>query len=151
MSQNGEANQDKLVELLDKIPFFQDFSSYEKKRVAGNQTAFKSYRAGAKVVKEGDTDTSFFIILAGTVSVVKQGAAIINLGTGEFFGEMAFLTNEPRQTSVIAIDDSVVALQVDQELMKRLSAEIREKVKDQIIAKLIERLNKTTERLRVRM
>ncbi|WP_130472481.1 cyclic nucleotide-binding domain-containing protein, partial [Candidatus Magnetaquicoccus inordinatus] len=74
-----------------------------------------------------------------------------NLGTGEFFGEMAFLTNEPRQTSVVAIDDSVVALQVDQDLMKRLSAEIREKVKDQIITKLIERLNKTTERLRVRM
>ncbi len=151
MPQTDAVTQEKLVELLDKIPFFKEFSSYEKKRVAGNNTAFKSYRAGAKVVKEGDTDTSFFIILSGTVSVVKQGATIINLGLGEFFGEMAFLTNEPRNTSVVAIDDSVVALQVDQDLMKRLSADIREKIKDQIIVKLIERLNKTTERLRVRM
>ncbi|MEO5364334.1 MAG: cyclic nucleotide-binding domain-containing protein [Magnetococcus sp. DMHC-8] len=151
MSQTATESQEKLVELLEKIPFFAEFSSYEKKRVAGNNTAFKSYRAGAKVIKEGDTDTSFFIILSGTVSVVKQGATIINLGQGEFFGEMAFLTNEPRNTSVVAFDDSVVALQVDQELMKRLSADIREKIKDQIITKLIERLNKTTERLRVRM
>ncbi|MBF0462999.1 MAG: cyclic nucleotide-binding domain-containing protein [Magnetococcales bacterium] len=151
MSQTDAMAPEKLLELLDKIPFFKDFSSYEKKRVVGNNTAFKSYRAGAKIIKEGDTDTSFFIILAGTASVVKQGATIINLGMGEFFGEMAFLTNEPRNTSVIAFDDAVVALQVDQELMKRLSADIREKVKDQIITKLIERLNKTTERLRVRM
>lgn len=142
---------EKLLGLIDKIPFFKAFSSYEKKRVAGNDTAFKPYRAGAKIIKEGDTDTSFFIILSGTVSVVKQGATIINLGSGEFFGEMAFLTNEPRNTSVIALDDAVVALQVDQDLMKRLSADIREKIKDQIITKLIERLNKTTERLRVRM
>lgn len=142
---------EKLLELLNMIPFFKDFSSYEKKRVAGNDTAFKPYRAGAKIIKEGDKDTSFFIILSGTVSVVKGGATIINLGSGEFFGEMAFLTNEARGTSVIAVDDAVIALQVDQDLMKRLSAEIREKIKDQIITKLIERLNKTTERLRVRM
>ncbi|MEO5341109.1 MAG: cyclic nucleotide-binding domain-containing protein [Magnetococcus sp. MYC-9] len=151
MAQTEAITADRLLEMIDRIPFFQDFSSYEKKRVVGNNTAFQSYRAGAKIVKEGDTDTSFFIILAGTVSVVKQGATIINLGMGEFFGEMAFLTNEPRGTSVVAMDDAVVALQVDQELMKRLSAEIREKIKDQIITKLIERLNKTTERLRVRM
>ncbi|MEO5353955.1 MAG: cyclic nucleotide-binding domain-containing protein [Magnetococcus sp. XQGC-1] len=151
MSQDAAIAPEKLLELLDKIPFFKEFSSYEKKRVAGNNTAFKSYHANAKIIKEGDTDTSFFIILSGTVSVVKQGATIINLGAGEFFGEMAFLTNEPRNTSVIAFEESVVALQVDQELMKRLSADIREKVKDQIIGKLIERLNKTTERLRVRM
>ncbi len=151
MSQTDAMAPEKLLEMIDKIPFFKEFSSYEKKRIVGNNTAFKAYRAGAKIVKEGDTDTSFFIILTGAVSVVKQGATIINLGLGEFFGEMAFLTNEPRNTSVVAIDDSVVALQVDQELMKRLSADIREKVKDQIITKLIERLNKTTERLRVRM
>lgn len=151
MSQAAAIAPETLLELLDKIPFFSDFSSYEKKRVVGNNTAFKTYRANTKIIKEGDTDTSFFILLTGAVSVVKQGATIINLGAGEFFGEMAFLTNEPRNTSVVAIEDAVVALQVDQELMKRLSADIREKVKDQIIAKLIERLNKTTERLRVRM
>ncbi len=141
---------EKIVAKLDKLPFFQKFSTYEKKRVAGHHSSFEAYRASAKLIKEGDTDTSFFILISGSVSVVKQGAVIIGLGPGEFFGEMAFLTNAARNTTVVAQDD-VLALRVDQELLTRLSADIREKIKDQIIAKLVERLNKTTERLRVRM
>lgn len=151
MAQDEVNTQQKFFELMENVPFFKEFSTYEKKRVAGNNSSFGTYRAGSRLVKEGDTDTSFFIIMSGTVSVVKQGATIINLGQGEFFGEMAFLTNAPRNTTVVAADDNVVALQVDQELLKRLSADIREKIKDQIIDKLVERLNKTTERLRVRM
>lgn len=151
MAPDDRAEQEQLFTLLGEIAFFDAFSSYEKKRVAGNKAAFGTYRAGQRLIKEGDTDTSFFIIVKGTVTVLKQGTPIINLDTGDFFGEMAFLTNEPRNTSVVAADDGVIALQVDQELMKKLSADIREKIKDQIINKLIERLNKTTERLRVRM
>lgn len=138
-------------ELLGKIPFFKNFSTYEKKRVAGNVASFGRYQAGQRLIKEGDHDTSFFILLSGTVTVVKKGTPIINLGEGEFFGEMAFLTNEERQTSVLAAEDNVIALQVDQSLMLKLSADIREKIKDQIINKLVERLAKTTDRLRARM
>lgn len=151
MTLKDSDSQEKLFDLLGDIEFFQQFSSYEKKRVAGNRASFGSYTAGQRLIREGDTDTSFFIILSGEVTVVKQGTPIINLGKGDFFGEMAFLTNEPRGTSVVAADDDVIALRVDQGLMVKLSADIREKIKDQIINKLIERLNKTTERLRVRM
>ena len=150
MSDSESYSPEKIVALLDRLPFFEKFSTYEKKRVAGNHSSFEVYRSGSKLIKEGDTDTSFFILLSGSVSVVKQGAVIIGLGAGEFLGEMAFLTNTPRNTTVVAQED-VLALRVDQELLTRLSADIREKIKDQIIAKLVERLNKTTERLRVRM
>lgn len=151
MPQVGKDTQAKYFELMENISFFHDFSSYEKKRVAGNSVAFGEYSAGQRLIKEGDTDTSFFIILSGVVTVLKKGTPIINLDTGDFFGEMAFLTNEPRNTSVVAAEDDVVALEVDQPLMKKLSADIREKIKDQIINKLIERLNKTTQRLQARM
>lgn len=151
MAQVADNSQEKLFGLMDNIAFFKAFSSYEKKRVAGNRDSFGTYRAGQRLIKEDDTDTSFFIILQGTVTVLKHGTAIVNLNTGEFFGEMAFLTNAPRNTTVVASDDNVIALQVDQSLMIKLSPDIREKIKDKIIEKLVERLNKTTERLRVRM
>lgn len=150
MAQVENYSPEKIVAMLNEVPFFAKFSTYEKKRVAGNHASFEHHRSGSQLIREGSTDTSFFILLTGSVSVVKQGAVIINLGAGEFFGEMAFLTNAPRNTTVVA-QDEVLAVRVDQELLKRLSAEIREKIKDQIINKLVERLNRTTERLRVRM
>lgn len=151
MAEDDKESLEEFFGHMGKVAFFDNFSTYEKKRLAGNIAFFGRYRAGQRLIKEGDSDTSFFILLSGTVAVLKQGTPLINLGTGEFFGEMAFLTNEVRQTSVVAAEDDVIALQVDQDLMKRLSADIREKIKDQIINKLVERLNKTTERLRARM
>ena len=150
MSADANNSPDLILELLGKVPFFQKFSTYEKKRIAGNNACFEKHPPGSKLIKEGNTDTSFFILIGGSVSVLSKGEVIIGLGTGEFFGEMAFLTNAPRNTTIIANED-VIAVRVDQELMGRLSPEIREKIKDQIILKLVERLEKTTQRLRVRM
>jgi CRP/FNR family transcriptional regulator, cyclic AMP receptor protein len=141
---------EQIVALLDKVPFFKKFSTYEKKRVAGNSACFENYGPGKKIIKDGTRDTSFFILIKGEVEVSKKGAPIAALPAGEFFGEMAFLTGSARNTDIVALAPCLT-IKVNQELLNKLSADIREKIKDQIIEKLVERLNKTTERLRVRM
>jgi CRP/FNR family transcriptional regulator, cyclic AMP receptor protein len=150
MADPGSLPVDQIIKMLSGIPFFKNFSTYEKKRIAGNSSCIVKIGSGKKIIKDGASDTSFFILIKGEVVVEKKGAAIIGMSSGEFFGEMAFLTGEKRNTDVIA-QEACVLVQVDHELLTRLSAEIREKIKDQIIEKLVERLNKTTERLRVRM
>lgn len=150
MNDSNKLTPEQIIKTIDKIPFFKNFTSYEKKRVAGNSSCFEHFNPGAKIIKDGTKETSFYILIKGEVSVEKKGAPIATLPAGEFFGEMAFLTNSPRNTDIIA-QAPCVAIKVDQELLSRLSAEIREKIKDQIIEKLVQRLNKTTERLRVRM
>ena len=69
---------------------------------------------------------------------------------GDFFGEMAFLTNTPRTTSVIA-EDRVVAYRLDQEKMQMMQGSIREKIKDQCIIKLVESADRLTEEIRNRL
>jgi CRP/FNR family transcriptional regulator, cyclic AMP receptor protein len=150
VSNPEKAPVDQVVKMLDAVPFFKNFTTYEKKRVAGHNSCFEKYAAGKTIIKDGTHDTSFFILIKGDVSVEKKRAPIAGLAEGEFFGEMAFLTNSKRNTDIIAQSPCLV-LKVNHDLMERLSAEIREKIKDQIIEKLIERLNKTTDRLRVRM
>lgn len=47
-----------------------------------------------------------FVLLDGTVRVVRRGRTIRRLGRGEVFGELALLDGEPRSASVVA--DSLV-------------------------------------------
>ncbi|MBF0139355.1 MAG: cyclic nucleotide-binding domain-containing protein [Magnetococcales bacterium] len=144
----GEAkavSRETAVALMDKLPFFAQFSTYEKKRIAAFSTSFRSFRANGEIIREGTLDTSFFIIIKGKVNVVKGGIAIAQLGPGEFFGDMAFLTNSQRTSSVVS-QGEVLVMRIDQDLMRRMGSEIREKLKDQFLIKLTQRLLQTTSR-----
>jgi CRP-like cAMP-binding protein len=66
--------------------------------------------AGATVMQEGDRGRSLYVVVAGRLRVEKRrpaGSAVIaRLGEGDFFGEMALLSGEPRMASVVAEDDA---------------------------------------------
>ncbi|MEO5353807.1 MAG: cyclic nucleotide-binding domain-containing protein [Magnetococcus sp. XQGC-1] len=138
------------LEALNRIPFFKDFSTYEKRRLCSSHANFVQFIPGEWIIREGDIDSSFYILLDGSVSVMKQHVEIVYMEAGEFFGELAFLGNTARTSSVVA-REPVLALRIDRDLMRRLGCETREKIKDQCIFKMVERVDKLTERLRVRM
>lgn len=147
MEQLEREEREKIVQALGRLAFFEKFSLYEKKRIAAHNTHFFTYKAGETIIEEGTKDTAFFVLAAGTVSVVKSGVdhPLATLKAGEFFGEMAFLSNMERTSGVVA-DEMVLVIRVDQELMGRLGVEIREKVKDKIIDKLVANVASTTQR-----
>ncbi|MBF0107616.1 MAG: cyclic nucleotide-binding domain-containing protein [Magnetococcales bacterium] len=136
-------DRDTAMGLIDRLPFFSQFSSYEKKRITAFNTSFRTFKAKGEIIREGTLDTSFFILINGKVDVVKGDVVIAQLGPGEFFGDMAFLTNSQRTTSVIS-QGEVLVMRIDQDLMKRMGSEIREKLKDQFLIKLTQRLLQTT-------
>ena len=150
MESTQDASADAMLGLLNKVPFFDRFSVYEKKRLSAAHTGFQKIRAGVMFIKEGEMDSSFYILLSGRVAVSKKGAELGHMEEGEFFGEMAFLGDTVRTTSVIA-RNNVYVLRIDKVLIGLLSCDIREKIKDQCILKLVERVDKLTERLRVRL
>ena len=47
-------------------------------------------------------ETGFFLIVTGSVSVVRDGAVIATLGPGQFFGELSLLDRRPRIATVVA-------------------------------------------------
>ncbi|MEO5378339.1 MAG: cyclic nucleotide-binding domain-containing protein [Magnetococcus sp. DMHC-6] len=141
-----DIDREQTLILMDRLAFFSKFSPYEKKRIAAFSSQFLTFTPGEELILEDTLDTSFFILIRGQVSVVKGQTQLVKLGPGEVFGEMAFLTNSPRTTTIVA-DDSVLALKVDQELMTRMGAEIREKIKDRFIYKMTERIANTTDQM----
>ena len=54
-----------------------------------------SFPAGAVVLNEGDLSTDFFVILSGTVEVVRGGEVVNRLGAGDVFGEAGALDAGP--------------------------------------------------------
>ncbi|CAN5919745.1 cAMP/cGMP-dependent 3',5'-cyclic-AMP/GMP phosphodiesterase [soil metagenome] len=67
--------------------------------------------AGEHIVTQGTKGDSFYIIVHGTVQVVKDGVPIKRYRAGDYFGEMAILLDQPRSADVVARTDvDLVAL-----------------------------------------
>ncbi len=64
---------------------------------------------GATVVTEGATDRDLYVVLQGSVRVMRRGAQVTELGPGDFFGELALVARRPRAASVVALTPLKVA------------------------------------------
>lgn len=94
---------------LAHVPFFVPMSPEELASLA-NDTVVFSYGRGERIVHQGEAGDALFIVREGTAIVTiadAQGSEreVARLGRGEFFGEMALLTGEPRTASVTALED----------------------------------------------
>lgn len=66
----------------------------------------RSYGAGDCLVREGDAGDAFYILKSGS-AIVEKGpdAMLVNrLYPGDFFGELALLTGEPRKGTIRAVE-----------------------------------------------
>ncbi|HLB05223.1 MAG TPA: cyclic nucleotide-binding domain-containing protein, partial [Thermodesulfobacteriota bacterium] len=67
--------------------------------------------AGERIVRQGDTGDTCYLIRSGSVDVVLKDESgderfITNLKPGDFFGEMSLLAGDPRTATVIALEDT---------------------------------------------
>jgi len=71
------------------------------------------YAAGETIFNAGDRGNCMFIVLAGTVRIVRDAGhgedTLAELGPGEFFGEMALVDNSTRIASAVAVGTTRLA------------------------------------------
>lgn len=73
--------------------------------------------AGTAIVRRGDRDDTYHVLLSGSAQVVADGTIRQELFPGDGFGEIAVLHDVPRTASVIATDHSRV-LTIDGEKVR---------------------------------
>ena len=83
-----------------------------------------SYKAGEQIMSEGELGDLFYIVEEGEVVIKKQDAQgnnreIARKGRGDYFGEVALLTDGVRMASVYASTD-VTCLVLDKASFVRL-------------------------------
>ncbi|HZE98836.1 MAG TPA: cyclic nucleotide-binding domain-containing protein [Planctomycetota bacterium] len=62
----------------------------------------RSFKAGDTVFKEGDAADVMYVVQSGDLDVVYRGAIVERMSTGDLFGEMSLISDEPRSATVIA-------------------------------------------------
>ncbi len=89
------------VDKLREIPLFADLHDHTLKRIAEMSTEFEE-PAGWVLVDVGQPGSGMFVLEEGTVEVRTPDGRAWELGPGEFFGELALLTDQPRNARIQA-------------------------------------------------
>jgi len=92
------------VELLKHVPLFHGLSDKELKTLSENFTE-RAFRDGTELTAEGQGGVGFFVIESGEARVTIGGKDRRRLGPGDYFGEVALLTDSPRTATITAETD----------------------------------------------
>lgn len=93
--------------LLERHPLLSRLSADQLAWIA-NAGELESFKPGEEIVSDGSPSDALYLVLSGTIAVVKSGRNLATLTPGEFFGEMALVEPTPRSASCIASDESYV-------------------------------------------
>ena len=93
--------RDAKIELLKRVPLFAGCSKSELRELAKTADEL-DLREGTVLTREGRPGREFFVLVEGTARVSKAGRKIAEVGAGDWFGEIALITNSPRTATVTA-------------------------------------------------
>lgn len=118
----AESDHSALVERLNAVDIFAPLSADETAALA-RASVLHVFAPGEAVIRAGDQGSSMFVLHNGRVSVqvTENGRrrTVATLNEGDFFGEMALFTGEPRTANVVAVEEAEV-LEIGHSAMKAL-------------------------------
>jgi CRP-like cAMP-binding protein len=93
--------RDAKVKLISKVPLFAGLTKQQLGRVASIADEIDLPK-GKVLMREGDRGREFFVLLEGEAEVRRKGRKLATRRAGEFFGEIALLSDLPRVATVTA-------------------------------------------------
>ncbi len=120
-----DSNQSQIPVLLKNTHLFRKLAEAALEDLA-DQFEVSTYSAGATIFRQGDQADSFYMILDGSVKIIRlhnnKTRELALLVRGDYFGEEALITHQPRSATVVA--------SVDTTLLRLTSAQFDQIVRD---------------------
>ena len=106
LANNNVSQQKDVLDVLRKVQFLVDLDDIMLRRIADALTTV-SFHEGDRIINKGDVGEVFYIIKEGQVKAHDIGFGDSKyvdqiLGPGDFFGERALLTGDPRAANITA-------------------------------------------------
>ena len=125
-------------DLLRALTFFHEFSHAEIWEVL-RASDWHEYQDGEDIVREGEMDDRFYIIVAGQAEVEANGIKLGLLQNGACFGETSYVRGAKRTASIKA-NGPVTILRVSSTLMEQVSSDCQLRFNKVFLRSLITRL-----------
>ena len=94
-------------------------TTFDIEVIAAGGGAVFTLSDGASIFHRGDSGDCAYIVKAGRIEIREKGRAVETIQTGEIFGEMALIDEEPRTASAIAAGD-VELIRIDRPIFDAL-------------------------------
>lgn len=91
----------RICEFLRPIELFKTLTPRQLTDVAEKMSK-RHYAAGETIIRKGDPGEEFFLVSDGEVEISRADREVASLGPGDFFGEVALISGEPRNATVVA-------------------------------------------------
>ena len=123
---------------LQQVPMFRACSQEEIDDIAKLGVALSAHES-QEIIRQGEPGAEFFVIVAGTVDVSRDGTSVAHLGSGDYFGELALFDPAPRNATVAATSPTTLVA-VSREAFRELLGEVSS-LRDAILAGMAKRLH----------
>ena len=86
-------------------PLFENISQHKCRELVNNMHP-RQYKTGEKIFNSGDIGASVVLIQKGNVEIKAGEKLLAELVSGDFFGEVALIVDEPRTADAVSVNDS---------------------------------------------
>ena len=133
-----EIDQQEQFDMLRRLRFFHDFSTSEIWELL-RASEWRDYAEGDEIIREGEMDDRFYIIVSGRVAVRSGRRALGEMGVGDCFGETSYVRGA-RRTATISASGPVTLVRVSSTLLEQASSSCQLRFNKVFLRSLIERL-----------
>ena len=136
--QYAKADNQEHFDQLRRLRFFHDFAGPEIWELL-RASEWREYGPNDEIVREGEMDDRFYVIVEGNVTVEMNGKSVGNLIEGDCFGESSYVGGVKRNSTIRA-DGSVTVLSVSATLLEQVSTDCQLRFNKVFLRSLIRRL-----------
>jgi hypothetical protein len=136
----AEIDDEERFAVMRKLRFFHDFSHNEIREVM-RAGVWTECQPGEPVLRPGDIDDRFYIVVSGTVRLSRGGDIIGRVPAGGCFGEASFAEGSRRDT-VVEAESAVTMLKVTATLLEQASISCQLRFNKVFLRELIGRLQR---------
>jgi len=126
----AQQKRDKYMEFFKNVPLLNAVDAYGRSQIADALTKKTVKKGDAEIITQGEVGDAFYIIEEGECMAkkVNESGEKVNMAlkAGDYFGELALLSGEPRAASVEATSETVKLLCLDRKAFSRLLGPLRE-------------------------
>ncbi len=136
----AEIDDEERFAVMRKLRFFHDFSHGEIREVM-RAGVWTDCQPGESVLRPGDIDDRFYIVVSGTVRLSRGGDIIGRVPAGGCFGEAGYAEGSRRDT-IVEAEGPVTMLKVTATLLEQVSISCQLRFNKVFLRELIGRLQR---------